>query len=260
MNKKVKKRPPTKDKNTIEDDGDKRTIVFVAIAILVIVGIVVGLLVGCQKKEEEKDPGEEIIIPTSEEKKEDVVEEYESDVSTTVVKTTVKTTEKKKYLVTFLYYDNQRSHRVEVEEGELVTPHLPKGYSSCVYFTLDGLFNFNSKINSNTEIMMDCTPVEYTIDYDVLQALEPIIYTVHDEDKPLETFIPGEGIFVGWFTELNNGVYSNKVTMLTPSIIEYADAHNVIKLYGKVINELKVTYYDDACEYLDEEIATTLGY
>lgn len=41
--------------NFMEEDSDKRVIIFVAIAILVIVGTIIGLLVGCEKKEED-DP------------------------------------------------------------------------------------------------------------------------------------------------------------------------------------------------------------
>ena len=60
------------DDNFLDDDkGDKRLIVFIALAILVIVGTLIGLLVGCQKeeKEEPKKPDDKVVVPEKDDEK-----------------------------------------------------------------------------------------------------------------------------------------------------------------------------------------------
>lgn len=51
--KEITKKEIKVEDNFLEEENDKRVIVFVAIAILVIVGTIIGLLVGCEKKEED---------------------------------------------------------------------------------------------------------------------------------------------------------------------------------------------------------------
>lgn len=48
--KEITKKEIKVEDNFLEEENDKRVIVFVAIAILVIVGTIIGLLVGCEKE------------------------------------------------------------------------------------------------------------------------------------------------------------------------------------------------------------------
>ena len=58
------------EENFLDEKEDKRLIVFIALAILVIVGTIIGLLVGCQKKEQDepKKPAD-IVEPEKDDKK-----------------------------------------------------------------------------------------------------------------------------------------------------------------------------------------------
>ena len=64
--KKVDVEEINKDFEDVENE-DRRLIVFIAIAILVIVGTVIGLLVGCEKKENNKPepnkPNTDVVVP-----------------------------------------------------------------------------------------------------------------------------------------------------------------------------------------------------
>lgn len=256
------KKPPT-DEKFIEEDDDKRVIVFVAIAVLVIIGIIIGLLVGCQKEAESEEPGDEIQEPTSKDNEiiEDEVvnlEEEEKSVTTTVVKTTTKTEEKKKYLVTFYYNDNMNTHKVEVTEGEKVSPFVPEGYDSCEYYVLDNEFDFNTSINSKTEIVANCEIDEYTIIYNVesndINNSNPSSYNVNDGDIELSNLSSSDQhIFAGWYTD---STYTNRITNITPSIIDLANSDKEINLYAKFVTEFEYSVINDTGEKVLGETIT----
>ena len=60
--------PETIDDLKIEDkyegESDNKAIIFIAVAILIVVGTIVGLIVGCEKKEETPEkPNDEVVVP-----------------------------------------------------------------------------------------------------------------------------------------------------------------------------------------------------
>ncbi len=232
------------DDDFLEEDSDKRVIVFLSIAILVIIGIIIGLLVGCKKEEQTEEPGQEIKIPTTDGSKEDVVEETEEveTVTTTVVKTTTKTETKKSYYVTFYYNDNMNSYRVKVEEGKTVNKFIPEGFNSCNYYNDSGSeFNFNNKITSNTDVILDCSIEDYTIVYDV-QTNNPTTYNVLDGEIALADYTVLNKIFDGWYSDAE---FTNKVTSLNSGIASLADTNKVVHLYAKVIDSYSYKVYND---------------
>ena len=140
-----------KDFDDVESE-DRRLIVFIAIAILVIVGTVIGLLVGCERKEEVEpkpdDPGTDVIVPEKPDEKGN--EEEEGVVTREIVRKVravyqAKKTKKSKgkkdnndndetvtYNVT--YYLGEETNVEEVEEGKTPPKYVPLGYSACRYY------------------------------------------------------------------------------------------------------------------------------
>ena len=78
----AKKAPVKKTDDFVEDDGDKRLIVFVAVAVLVIIGTIIGLLVGCQKKEEQTtdEPKKDTVVPVEKDEDEFVFETFNGSI------------------------------------------------------------------------------------------------------------------------------------------------------------------------------------
>ena len=114
--KKVTKKSPAvkNDEKFMEEENDNRVIIFIAIAILVIIGTIIGLLVGCDKKTDDKDPvkpKDNIVVPDNNKKEEDKKEETK----TTVIKkvttksndNTNKTEEEETYVVSFNLLDEE---------------------------------------------------------------------------------------------------------------------------------------------------------
>ena len=103
--------------NFMEEDSDKRVIIFVAIAILVIVGTIIGL-VGCEKKEEDDPVKPNNNKTTTPVKRED--DKKDKDVEPTTKKVVVKKlstktedttkTHTKKLTVTFFMIDEKYSY------------------------------------------------------------------------------------------------------------------------------------------------------
>ena len=148
-----------KDFDDVETE-DRRLIVFIAIAILVIVGTVIGLLVGCEKKENEtKEPDKpgktDVVVPEKPDEKgnkEDEDEGVETKEIVRKVKATYKAPtksnkssdsdngkkdkekdEKVTYTVTF--YLGEETKTETVESGKTPSEYVPEGYSSCKYYT-----------------------------------------------------------------------------------------------------------------------------
>lgn len=236
------------EENFLEEDGDKRLIVFIAIAILVIVGTVIGLLVGCQKEKtpEPEKPTDDVVVPDDKkDNKKEEVHNYDYEKPLPVVrkvtkkKTTTKedTTEgdgegdneKTSYNVTFII--NGTSEVVSVEDGSEAEKYEPTGYTGCKYYTDEEMTNeyeFGS-VSEDANIYMSCELIEYTINYDV-EAGNPTTYTIEDADTTLSSPESDNGVFDGWYTEPENGT---KVTTLNKEIVSYANDSNVISLYAR---------------------------
>lgn len=238
------------EENFLEEDGDKRLIVFIAIAILVIVGTVIGLLVGCQKEKtpEPEKPNDDIVVPDN--KKDDKKEEsnnYDYDYEkplpvvrkvTKKTKTTKETetteegegeTEPLTHMVTFIV--NGTNEITSVEDGNPAEKYEPVGYTNCSYYSDEEMtseYEFNA-ITENTNIYMVCELVEYTVVYDTEVEGNPTTYTVEDEIVALNPAQSDEGVFDGWYTAKENG---DKVATLDKNIVNYANSENVINLYA----------------------------
>ncbi len=246
-----------KDFDDVENE-DRRLIVFIAIAILVIVGTVIGLLVGCEKKQnvepEPEKPGTDVIVPEKPDEKGN--EEDEGVVTREIVrkvravyrthKTKKSTTGKKDkkdeteeetvtYDVTF--YLGEETNVEEVEEGKTPSEYVPDGYSVCRYYkdsALEEEYDMTEKITSSVNIYMDCDAITYTIVYDP-ETSNPTEYEVTDGDVALaDPTVPENQYFNGWYTEPE---FTNKVTALNKSLIKHADENNVIHLYAYFSDE-----------------------
>ncbi len=236
--------------NFLEEENDKRVIIFVAIAILVIVGTIIGLLVGCEKKEEDPvKPNDNKINPIK-----DNDNKNDEDVEPTTEKVVVKklstktdnttNTETKKYTITFFMIDEKYSYIIEIENNSKVKAHEVSGYENCKYYTSETgekEFDFTKNISEDTNIYMSCSLITYKIDYDTASN-NTTSYTIKDGNIALNGASSDNMIFDGWYADTN---YTSKVNSLSPSIIKYANSENTIKLYAKFVNHYTVNYYDE---------------
>lgn len=248
--KEITKKEIKVEDNFLEEENDKRVIVFVAIAILVIVGTIIGLLVGCEKKEEDPvKPNDNKTNPIK-----DNGNKKDEDVEPTTKKVIVKklstktdntaNTETKKLTITFFMIDERYSYITEIENNSKVKAHKVSGYEDCKYYTSESgekEFDFTKNITEDTNIYMSCSLITYTIDYDT-NSNNPTSYTVKDGTIALSDAYSDSMIFDGWYADTN---YTSKVISLNPSIIKYANGENVIKLHAKFVNHYTVNYYDE---------------
>lgn len=248
----TKKVIDVKDNFMEEEDSDKRVIIFVAIAILVIVGTIIGLLVGCEKKEEDDPVKPNNNKTTTPVKRED--DKKDKDVEPTTKKVVVKKlstktedttkTHTKKLTVTFFMIDEKYSYMTEIENNSKVKAHEVSGYENCKYYTDETSnteFDFTKNITKDTNIYMTCSLTTYTIKYD-RTSNNVTSYNVKDGNVELFDGYDADMIFDGWYTDT---AYTNKVTSLSPSIIKYADSENIINLYAKFVEYYTVSYYDE---------------
>lgn len=254
--KKTKKPPVVKDEEEFELEEDKRVVVFIAVAILVIIGTILGLLVGCERDEldEPINPNDGVELEPMED--EDIHQDeivVEEEKKTVVKKVTNKTEEKEdeeetvteKYSVAFyLLKDNGTDTYVdEVAEGGKVTKYQPDGYSDCSYFADSELteeYNFDTKVTSAQNIYMVCVLDTYTIVYDY-ETTNPEEYTIEDEDTTLVDASQENMIFDGWYTDSE---YTNEIKKIDSSIIDLADENKVVYVYAKFVENYEVTYYN----------------
>ncbi len=250
--KKVTKKSPAvkNDEKFMEEENDNRVIIFIAIAILVIIGTIIGLLVGCDKKTEDKDPvkpKDDIVVPDNNKKDEDKKEETK----TTVIKkvttksndnTNNKTDEEETYVVSFNLLDEDSVYTVEAKDGK-VTPYVPYGYDSCKYYSDEKLtteFDFNKTITQNTNVYTSCSFTTYKIIYD-RETTSPKEYTIKSgkvalSDAELET-----GLFEGWYTTPDFS--GEKVEYLGRNLVNIANSDNEIYLYAKIAEKYEVRYH-----------------
>lgn len=250
--KKVTKKSPAvkNDEKFMEEENDNRVIIFIAIAILVIIGTIIGLLVGCDKKTEDKDPvkpKDDIVVPDNNKKDEDKKEETK----TTVIKkvttksndnTNNKTDEEETYVVSFNLLDEDSVYTVEAKDGK-VTPYVPYGYDSCKYYSDEKLtteFDFNKTITQNTNVYTSCSFTTYKIIYD-RETTSPKEYTIKSgkvalSDAELET-----GLFEGWYTTPDFS--GDKVEYLGRNLVNIANSDNEIYLYAKIAEKYEVRYH-----------------
>ena len=249
--KKVTKKSPAvkNDEKFMEEENDNRVIIFIAIAILVIIGTIIGLLVGCDKKTDDKDPvkpKDNIVVPDNNKKDEDKKEETK----TTVIKkvttksndNTNKTNEEEAYVVSFNLLDEDSVYTVEVKNGK-VTPYVPYGYDSCKYYSDEKLtteFDFNKTITQNTNVYTSCSITTYKIIYD-RETTSPKEYLIKDGKVALSGVELETGFFEGWYTTPDFS--GDKVEYLGRNLVNIANSDNEIYLYAKIVDGYVIRYH-----------------
>ena len=244
----TKKSPAVKvEEKFIEEENDNRVIIFIAIAILVIIGTIIGLLVGCDKKSEEKDPvkpKDDIVVPDTKE------EDKKEDKETTVIKkvtTKSNDTNEETYVVSFNLLDEDDVHTVEVKNGK-VSPYVPNGYTSCKYYADENLtkeFDFTNKITSNTNIYTSCSIAVYTIIYDK-DTNSQTEYDLKEGKVALSDANLEKGFFEGWYTTPDFS--GDRVYYLSKDLTKIANEQNEIRLYAKVADSYSIRYHSKGGE------------
>ncbi len=246
--KEVKAKNQDIDNDFLDDENDdKRLIVFIAIAILVIIATIIGLLVGCEKEEQEEPekPIDEIVVPEEED------DEKEEEKELPVVKK-VTTVKKKKVEHNVTFYINGNVDTIKVTDGRSIGKYEPAGYNNCKYYTdetMSSEFDISSKIKKDEEIYLSCNLIEYSIIYDTTNY-NPTTYNVEEEDYILSDPYITDGFFQGWYTSKS---YDNNVTKLSKDLVKYANSNNEIYLYARITYMFTVNYYDDYYNQVDSE-------
>ncbi len=147
-----------------KEDEDKGLIVLIAIAILIIIGTVIGLLVGCQKEEKNETIDENttdvIEVPITDNKTDD--EEEDND----VVRTTSSTTTTK-YQITYIL-DGKKVYSANLSSGSKVKKYVPSGYEKCTYYKdseYSENFDFSVTPTDDMKVYLVCHLKEYTVTY-----------------------------------------------------------------------------------------------
>lgn len=250
----VKKDKIEIDDDYIEDD-DRRVIAFVALALLIIIATVIGLLVSHQKNEINKDvkePHRDYIVPELE------VDDENKIVNNVVTPVSIiinnegdnqENNINETYEITYHYYG--KTHVIKV--NDTVEKYVPLGYSSCKYYIDENNsieYDFNEKVSSSKDIYMSCEEKVYTIKYSHLSNNKPE-YKLSDGIVPLidaETDL----IFNGWYTDKE---YINKVTSLSEELLKYSN-DEIINLYASFIPYYTVNYYNNSGEIIDSAKVT----
>lgn len=253
----TKKSPAVKvvkvEENFLDDDSDNRVIIFVAIAILVIIGTIIGLLVGCEKKEDDKDPSkpkDDIVVPVDDDKTNEDDKKEETETTKTVIRkvttksnvTTTKEDEDKTYVVSFNLLDDDSIYTVEAKDGK-VSPYLPYGYDSCKYYSDEKLtseFDFTKTITENTNIYTSCSFTTYKIIYD-RETTSPKEYTIKSGKIALSGVELETGFFAGWYTTPDFS--GEKIEYLGRDLAKIANSDNEIYLYAKIDDKYEIRYH-----------------
>ena len=232
----VKKDKIEIDDDYIEDD-DRRVIVFVALALLIIIATVIGLLVSHQKNEINKDvkePHRDYIVPELEVDDENkIVNNVVTPVSIIInnEEDNQENNINETYEITYHYYG--KTHVIKV--NDTVEKYVPLGYSSCKYYIDENNsieYDFNEKVSSSKDIYMSCEEKVYTIKYSHLSETDLI--------------------FNGWYTDKE---YINKVTSLSEELLKYSN-DEIINLYASFIPYYTVNYYNNSGEIIDSAKVT----
>lgn len=239
----VKKDKIEIDEDFIEDD-DRRVIVFVALALLIIIATVIGLLVSHQKSEtnnDVKEPQRDYITPELEIDDENkTVNSVAAPVSAIInnENSVQENNIKESYEITYHYYG--KTHVIKV--NDTAEKYVPLGYSSCKYYMDENNsieYDFNEKVASSKDIYMLCEEKVYTIKYSHLSN-NKTEYKLSDGIVPLED-AEIDLIFNGWYTDKE---YTNKVTNLSEDLLKYSN-DGIINLYASFIPYYTINYYNN---------------
>lgn len=211
-----------------KEDDDKGLIVLIAIAILIIIGTVIGLLVGCQKEEDENKTPEEnktdVIVPITDNKsdEEDGEEDY-------VIKTTSSTTTTK-YQITYIL-DGKKVYSANLSSGSKIKKYVPSGYDKCTYYKdseHSENFDFSITPTDDTKVYLVCNLKEYTVTYKDSDGSEISSETLIGTDTEGYA-VDGNSKenFLGWSTD-----GSNKIAYKSGAKIDVNDDITLTAVYG----------------------------
>ena len=292
--KKVEVDEVNKDFEDVENE-DRRLIVFIAIAILVIVGTIVGLLVGCEKRENEKPtpdkPNTDVVVPEKPDKKDE-----NNGVKTKEIVRKVKATytskkssgkkdngsSKTTYEVTF--YLGEESETETVDKDGTPSEYVPVGYENCSYFKDSELteeYDIKTSIIENVNVYLKCDVIEYNVVYESSNSLasvlttNPATFKVTDESVELsdpdiilnkletekEAAVDETAMvlyFGGWFTEYE---LTNRITALSKAslidVLKSLGEEKTIHIYAKITDE-EPTLEEDELLTSDEVLSDTM--
>ena len=189
----------------LDEKDDKKLIIIIGISILIIIGTVIGLLIGCEKKEEKEPtkPKDDVITPVK--VKED---DKEDDV---VVKKTTVSTDTVKYRVKYYYRDSNdtdyKNYTLKVKFGKLMSKFVPEGYEDCSYYTdssLKNKVNFKNTVKSNKTIYMVCKLIKHNVKYYDANGREMLSENLEGKDNNNYIIADGNAAcpvnteFLGW--------------------------------------------------------------
>lgn len=244
---KITKVSPVYEDNSKKENDDKKLIIFIAIAILVIVGTVIGLLVGCQRTEKEPEkPDDDIVVPVTDDdnKKEEKKDTEEDNKKVSkVVKTTTKI--KEKYKIVFVNANGDK-YSLKITEGKKLKKYVPSGYENCDYYydkNLTKEVNFKEKPTSDTTIYLACELKKYIVNYYTEDGVEikseTLIGTDTENYKVLDgsTLSNDENEFFGWATSSGSKTITYKANQLI-------DIKNDLSLYA-VLGSTTIVYKNE---------------
>ena len=191
----------------VKEDDDKGLIVVIAIAILIIIGTVIGLLVGCQKEadnETEKNETDDIVVPIPKDDDDSSADAYDNN----VVRTT-SSSETTKYQITYIL-DGEKVYSTNIESGKSIKKYVPSGYEKCTYYKdseHSESFDFSVKPTDDTKVYLICTLKEYSVTYKDSDGTQ--IDSVDLKGKDTENYTV-EGLdkenFLGWSKSGNSKI------------------------------------------------------
>lgn len=243
----------------LESEEDKKLIIIIALSILVIIGTVIGLLVGCQK-EMDNDPinqNDDVIVDDDTDKDNYLEEEVAKKTSTKVTKTSSEKKEVKEMFDVKYLYGEDAYHHESVEDGEYAPKYLPAGYNACRYYNdseFTSEFDFETGIENDTKIYLECSATIYNVNYvynlqlasnETLDGEEVNPTEFSSEENITLNALNTDYLFLGWYLNYDDetDTYSNQVIALNRNLYKYAN-DGEITLYGKVLENINVTYSD----------------
>lgn len=249
----------------VKEDDDKGLIVVIAVAILIIIGTVIGLLVGCQKEadnETKKNETEDIVVPIPKDGDEDSA----ADASDNNVVRTTSSTETTKYQITYML-DGEKVYSTNIESGKTIKKYVPSGYEKCTYYKdseHSEKFDFSVKPTDDTKVYLICTLKEYTVTYKDSDGTQ--IDSVDLKGKDTENY-KVEGLdkenFLGWSKSGNN-----KIDYKPGAKINVSENLTLTAVYGATTvvyksilvhppkGEMEVTYGDEEEPPVEDEVVT----
>lgn len=235
------------------EDEDKKLVVLIAIAVLIIIGTVIGLLVGLNKEGDPEDNSTNetnITVPVSDGK--DVIEDSnKEDEYEYVVKTTSSTTTNK-YQISY-YLNGKKVYSTKIKEGAKIKKFVPSGYTNCSYYSdseHSNSFNFSEKANDDANVYLVCSVKEYTVtykDYDGTVLSEKTVTGSETESYKVENYPYAVSGFLGWSKDGSNKIfakYGKKVNLKGNLTLTAVFGDATVVYTNQIVNEKEDGSYE----------------